>query len=200
MKHLVFLGDSIFDNAAYVDKGHAFIEHLRGILLPNWQATLLAMDGDTSENAVFQLEGIPESASHLFLSVGGNDALQSVPKLNAQVSTVLQGLTVLNTLQLNFRYSYRGLLNGLEKLDKPLTVCTIYDAIPGLPQELVCALGLFNDVITREAFSRGLPVIDLRRICTNEEDFSDVSPIEPSSVGGLKIADQIVYLMKRSER
>ena len=107
----------------------------------------------------------------------------------------MEGLSVLNKLQSDFRDSYRGLLDALESVGKPLAICTIYDAIPGLPQELTCALSLFNDVITREAFTRGLRVIDLRSICTEERDYSEVSPIEPSSQGGLKIAEQIVNLI-----
>jgi hypothetical protein len=48
------------------------------------------------------------------------------------------------------------------------------------------ALALFNDRITRAAFSRGLPLIDLRLICNEEGDYAN--PIEPSVQGGAKIA------------
>jgi hypothetical protein len=192
MTHLVFLGDSIFDNAAYVDKDHAFIDHLKGILLPSWQASLVAVDGHTSVTAMDQVKRIPQSATHLFLSVGGNDALMAVEKLRTRVSTVMEGLSILNELQSDFRDSYRGLLDAFMTLEKPLAVCTIYDAIPGLPQELTCALSLFNDVILREAIRRGLPVLDLRTVCTSAEDYSEISPIEPSSIGGQKIAARIV--------
>ena len=46
MKHIVLLGDSIFDNAAYVNGGPEVIEQLRSILPQDWQATLLAIDGN----------------------------------------------------------------------------------------------------------------------------------------------------------
>ena len=77
-------------------------------------------------------------------------------------------------------------------LSKPLLVCTIYDQVPGLPAELGTALGLFNDVILREAVRRALPVLDLRRICTQADDYSEISPIEPSSKGGEKLASKLV--------
>lgn len=37
--HLVLLGDSIFDNAAYVPDGTPVIQHLRQIIPADWQAT-----------------------------------------------------------------------------------------------------------------------------------------------------------------
>jgi hypothetical protein len=47
MTYLVFLAVSIFDNGAYFAKNHAFIDHLKGILLPRWQVSLVAVDGVT---------------------------------------------------------------------------------------------------------------------------------------------------------
>lgn len=45
MAHLVLLGDSIFDNAAYVPGGEPVIEQLRSRLPRTDRATLLARDG-----------------------------------------------------------------------------------------------------------------------------------------------------------
>ena len=71
---------------------------------------------------------------------------------------------------------------------KPTAVCTVYDAVPGLGAAEKTALASFNEIILREAFVRGLPVIDLRLICTLPGDYSPLSPIEPSVLGGAKIA------------
>lgn len=49
----------------------------------------------------------------------------------------------------------------------------------------MAALCLFVDVITRAAFARGLPLIDLRLICDEPGDYAN--PIEPSVRGGAKI-------------
>lgn len=54
---------------------------------------------------------------------------------------------------------------------------------------ITAALSLFNDVISRAAFSRGLPLIDLRLICAEPADYAN--PIEPSEQGGAKIASAI---------
>jgi hypothetical protein len=54
----------------------------------------------------------------------------------------------------------------------------------------------FNDCILREAFTAGLPVIDLRLTCSAAGDFSAVSPIEPSSAGGAKIVRAISTVLR----
>jgi hypothetical protein len=83
------------------------------------------------------------------------------------------------------------MLRGVLAAGKPTVVCTIYDSVPCLPQPAVTALGAFNEIILREAFRHGLPVIDLRLTCDAAADYSIVSPIEPSAAGGVKIARAI---------
>jgi hypothetical protein len=43
--HIVLLGDSIFDNGAYVSGGPDVVAQLRSRLPQGWEATLLAVDG-----------------------------------------------------------------------------------------------------------------------------------------------------------
>jgi hypothetical protein len=70
-------------------------------------------------------------------------------------------------------------------------VCTIYDTPPSAPDHAVLrsAIALFNDCITRAAFERGVDLIDLRLVCSEDADYAN--PIEPSSAGGRKIAGAI---------
>jgi hypothetical protein len=81
----------------------------------------------------------------------------------------------------------------LEK-ELPAVVCTIYDSIPNMERWELTALSVFNDTIIREAARAGVPVIDLREICTEREDYAFVSPIEPSTVGGFKIAQAVTRI------
>jgi hypothetical protein len=76
--HLVLLGDSIFDNAAYVPDEPCLSVQVGAYVE---QVTLLAVDGDVTADVVKQANGIPASASHLLVSVGGNDALQTSQSL-----------------------------------------------------------------------------------------------------------------------
>jgi len=192
MNHLILLGDSIFDNVSYVYEGPEVIEQVKQNLSPNWIATLLAVDGDTTSDVHFQLTRLPPDVTHLVLSVGGNDALGCVAALEADATSVRQALVTLNRIKDDFQNSYAALLSELATMDIALMVCTIYNSVPGLPSELRTALGMFNDVIIAEAAARGLPVLDLRLICTDPGDYSALSPIEPSSQGGAKLAKSLV--------
>jgi hypothetical protein len=86
------------------------------------------------------------------------------------------------------------MVEAVAATDVPAALCTIYDANFPPPEGTVikAALSLFNDVITRAAFSRGLPLIDLRLICSEPGDYAN--PIEPSEKGGAKIAAAIAAL------
>ena len=82
MSHAVLLGDSIFDNAAYVRGGPAVIDQFRAVLPGGWRATLLAVDGDITEMVPVRLRELPADATHLVVSVGGNDALRHIHLLD----------------------------------------------------------------------------------------------------------------------
>lgn len=192
MNHLILIGDSIFDNRAYVESGLAVVDQVRQILPSGWRASLLAVDGDTAADVVKQLKRLPPDASHLVLSVGGNDALRCLNLMGTPVSNLMGALDLMAGWQRVFQASYAGALNELLELKLPLMVCTVYDRVPGMPVALKAALSLFNDVIVRESMRRGLLVLDLRAILTEVGDYSVVSPIEPSSQGGKKLANEIV--------
>jgi hypothetical protein len=188
MSHLVLLGDSVFDNAAYVPGQPAVIEQVRASLGKGWQATLLAVDGHVVEDVDRQLQRLPADATHLAISVGGNDALGYSSVLYQDATSVAQVLAELTAIQSEFRRGYRTMVAAARSHRLPLVVCTIYDAIPGLEQEVVTALSIFNDVIVREAAATRVAVLDLRLVCDQPADYSRLSPIEPSSIGGEKIA------------
>ncbi|MGD9721951.1 MAG: SGNH/GDSL hydrolase family protein [Pirellulales bacterium] len=191
MSHVVLLGDSVFDNASYVPGQAPVIEQLRRALPGGWQATLLAIDGDVTTGVAEQLDDLPRDATHLVVSVGGNDALQHSFIVHEAAGSVADVLGRLADIQANFRRQYRRMLDTVLARELPAIVCTVYDAIPGLEPPLLAALSLFNDVIAHEAFRAGIPVIDLRLVCTEAADYSPLSPIEPSHAGGLKIARAI---------
>jgi hypothetical protein len=195
MGHVVLLGDSIFDNACYVPGRPAVIDQVRQALPHGWLATLLAVDGHSTEDVVRQLGGLPASATHLVVSAGGNDALGESGILGEDTGTVGEALALVHEVRTRFRRSYRAMLQALSAVGKPMAVCTVYDAVPGLAAAEQTALAGFNEIILREAFLAGLPVIDLRLVCDRPADYSDVSPIEPSAVGGAKIARVIAEVV-----
>jgi hypothetical protein len=195
MGNVVLLGDSIFDNARYVPGDPPVIEQLRRALPLGWRATLLAVDGGITTDVARQLKEVPADTTHLIASAGGNDALGESSILNAAARTVSDALYVIQEARIRFGKSYRAMLKALMSLGKPAAVCTVYDSVPGLGPDDLAALACFNEVILREAFAAGLPVIDLRLVCHRQSDYSHVSPIEPSAEGGAKIARVVAELV-----
>lgn len=192
MGHVALLGDSIFDNARYVPGGPAVIEHLRRALPIGWRTTLLAIDGSVAAGVIRQLDRLPPDATHLVVSAGGNNALDSSSLiLHEPASSFAEVLSRLADIRVDFQQEYRAMLRAVLVRGLPTFVCTIYDAIPGLERAEAAGLCFFNEVILREAFRAAVPVIDLRLICTEASDYARSSPIEPSVVGGGKIARAI---------
>lgn len=196
VRHLVLLGDSIFDNGTYVQGGASVLDQIGQQLPAGAQTTLLAIDGAITVDVLRQLPLVPLDATHLAVSVGGNDALRSSSILVQPIADAEQLFRELLAIQDSFRADYRAMLAAVVARNLPTVVCTIYDAIPGMERWELAALSIFNDVILYEATRLGVPVVDLRHLCTDPGDYSAVSPIEPSAAGGLKIAKGVVNALR----
>jgi hypothetical protein len=196
MSHVILLGDSIFDNGAYVERGQPDVVQQVRARLPQGRASLLAVDGAVTRDVEDQLKGSPADASHFIVSVGGNDALGAANILFENVRSVAEALVKFSAVREQFAADYRAMLDAVLEQQLPTAVCTIYDGRVGDETQQsvnVTALSMFNDTITREAFRRGLPLIDLRLICNEARDYSN--NIEPSQWGGEKLAAAIVNLV-----
>lgn len=200
MNHIVLLGDSIFDNAAYVNGGAPVIEQLRAKLPSGWEATLLAVDGSMAQHVSEQLKRVATDASHLVISTGGNNALDNVNILSESAESVSEALEKLAGISERFQRVYREMLRTVLTRKLPTAVCSVYypnfpDA--GIQRVLSTALTIFNDVIIREAFAAGVPLIDLRLVCNETADYAN--EIEPSVAGGDKITSAILQLIREHE-
>lgn len=192
MPHLVLLGDSIFDNAAYVEGGPDVVRQVREALPPDWRASLRAVDGATISDVHGQAPGIPADATHLVLSAGGNDALGFVDILDRPARSFSEVLDTLSAIGEGFERQYGQVVAELLELGLPLVLCTVYNGwLPGreVQRRAKTALTVFNDAILRTASAHGLGVIELRHVCTEAGDYAN--PIEPSVQGGRKIARAI---------
>ena len=196
MPHVVLIGDSIFDNSPYTRGEPDVVSQVRGLLPPGWEATLLAVDGSTTDHVAAQLGRLPRHATHLVLSVGGNNALMHLGVLEAPASSMAKSIEALADIASDFEKRYRAATAACLDTALPLAVCTIYNGWfedQSFQRVASTTLTLFNDVIIRVAIEHSLPVIDLRSVCRTAEDYAN--PIEPSSVGGEKIARVIVGLV-----
>lgn len=196
MNHIVLLGDSVFDNKAYIDGGLDVIAHIRRQMPAGWKASLRAVDGSVVENVRKQAIDLPDDMTHLVISAGGNDAILNADILRQNVTSSAEVLDKLADIADEFERRYREMLQSVLSLKKPTAVCTIY--YPRIPEPFtqkiaVAALATFNDVIIRQAFLAGVPLIDLRLVCDEDSDYAN--EIEPSEKGGGKIANAIVRLV-----
>ena len=203
-KHIVLAGDSIFDNGSYVPGQPDVAQQLRNQLGEDSNVTLLAIDGDVTKDVHNQLTQLPEDTSHLFISVGGNDALGQLHIFTDPVSSVGEGFLKFSRVQTTFQQEYKAMLENALSLNIPTTICTIYKpcfyhpdmsrvgsyvgngvSSTDLQNVSVTALTAFNDVILQEAVTTGIPLMDLRVMYDNVADYAN--PIEPSTIGGQKM-------------
>ena len=139
MKHIVLLGDSIFDNKnKCVEGGKDTITNLRERMPDDWKASLLAVDDSVSDDVAHQLTNGAGDATHIFVSVGRNDAFNELDILDISASSDVDmlnalsnrvGAHVLNALSDKvraFEWRYSQMLDDVLALDKPTVVCTTY--------------------------------------------------------------------------
>lgn len=206
IKKIHLYGDSIFDNAIYVDPDRAVTDHMKRLLPVTTSHKMWAVDGHTTRDCLNEIDDrSPEFATTpgdlalptvaAVLSIGGNDALQSAGVLFTPVRTVAEAFQRMKPMLDKFRKNYEAIVAALILSYPAVRVCTIYNKIPGekfnIGSTEMLALSLYNDIITEVASRNNLPVIDLRVICDTDECYSPVSPIEPSDEGGERIARAI---------
>jgi hypothetical protein len=144
------------------------------------------VDGAVTNDVVGQLADLPADATHLVLSVGGNDLLGIAgDMLRTPVSVSSEVFVLLARVIGVFESMYRRLVEACLSRGLPLVVCTIYNGNFPDPEFQVMArvaVAAFNDAILRLALEKDLLAIDLRLVCALAEDYAN--PIEPSAIGG----------------
>lgn len=204
LEHIALVGDSILDNKAYTGSGPCVTEHLEFKLHSrNWTVTNCAVDGDVVDDVVEdQMRTIPNSATAIVLSAGGNDGLGLLHELLAEGVTFFNLIAKLRDIQSAFKGRYARMLDALDHLGLPLIVCTVYH--PQFERDevltrIAAGIGVpfLNYVIRSEARQRGLPVIDLARIFNRPEDYANA--IEPSAWGGDKISNNIIKVLEEHD-
>jgi hypothetical protein len=198
MPHLLLLGDSTLDNGAYTAGQLPVIDQVHRLLPFGWNVSMAAIDGSMIEDVDDQLDAIPSDTTHLLLSVGGNDALMRADLLNTPVTSSGEAISMIGEAVAAFEAAYGRLVDKCLKRRVPLAVCTIYNGNfpdPVYQLRVKTVLAIFDDAIQRVAAERQVPVIDLRRLCNMPEHFAN--PIEPSALGGSRIAQAIVEQMTK---
>ena len=199
MTHVVLLGDSIFDNGVYVPGEPAVEAQLREAM-PDARVTLLARDGAVVPDVGAQLARLPDDATHVVVSVGGNDALGHIDVLTERHGSLGESMLRMAEVAGTFEDAYRRVVDAVAATELPAALCTIYyPNFPDAPLQrmAVAAETFFNDAIMRCAFAAGMPVLDLRLICDEPSDYAN--PIEPSARGGRKITGVIARVVREHD-
>ena len=92
-----------------------------------------------------QLKVIPPDASHLVLSIGGNDVLTEVGILRESVGSVGEGLRIMLESRTRFERDYRRLMEAIRDRGLPTIVCAPITpaptTMPSSVRQLQCLLG-----------------------------------------------------------
>jgi lysophospholipase L1-like esterase len=202
-KRIILLGDSIIDNGAYVGPGEADVARQLQALLPKQTVVKRAVDGAVCADVLRSQMANLGSTDRIILSAGGNDALQHIDLLEAATATTAKAVLLrLAAIREDFRRTYVALLDRLVTIRAPVLVLTVYnpcfnghgmDASYQMAAE--AAISLFDDVIQLEARGRSFNVLELRTLFTDPADYAN--PIEPSALGGAKLAQAMSTWVKQ---
>ena len=229
-KKILLLGDSIIDNKSYVLSNELDVtEHLKGLFSDdiNTKVENHAVDGDTMHDLEKGQLGVNKlsDASHIIVSIGGNDLLQNISFLQttSELSKVMGkgamigkwGVKELNPSRNKvfeetyfeiiepFKKQYETIVANLSNHRANLLLCTVYegdlvdsDEFSDVNNSSKTMVSIFNDIVYRTANKYGADVLELRDIFVRPEDYSN--PIEPSHIGGGKLAKAIYDWTKKS--
>ena len=87
-----------------------------------WAESLVAVDGHTTLDVPNQSRRVPKGTTHIALLVGGNDALNVIPRLRSECRDVISSLRILAEICHEFLRNYKEALDALEAHRLPLIV------------------------------------------------------------------------------
>ena len=198
MSAVCLLGDSIIDNKVYVGRNELSVkEHLEA--MSESMFNQIAVDGHTTKDVLnFQLNQLPKISTHKVLSIGGNDLLQQISFLkNKDALTTKEVMEQAVCKLAPIKKRYRTIVEKLSQEKSKLLLCTVYEG--NLTDDLFyrdiafasqAMVSMLNDVIFSTAATFNVDVLELRNIFTAPEDYAN--PIEPSHIGGKKLASRII--------
>ena len=97
-----------------------------------------------------------------------------------------------------FKQQYETIVANLSNHRANLLLCTVYegdlvdsDEFSDVINSSKTMVSIFNDIVYRTANKFNVDVLELRNIFTSPQDYAN--PIEPSHIGGEKLAQEIIH-------
>ena len=180
-KTIILLGDSVFNNNSYVEKGKAVNELLQKNADENTTIICLARNDSTINNIYQQLENVNidlnDKLITVFLSVGGNDIMK------------LQEQNLDDTFE-----KYTTLIGAITtKLPNvKLVLLNVYYPANTSKYDSLIDKWNTNIELEYESNNKNIYLLNLANLLKDPSDF--VFDIEPSITGGEKIANKILTM------
>ena len=184
-----------------------------------------AVDGDTMHQLERDHldSNLLSDATHIVVSIGGNDLLHNISFLQttSELSKIMGkgamigkwGAKELNPSRNKvfeetyfeiiepFKKQYETIVANLSNHRANLLLCTVYegdlvdsDEFSDVSNSSKTMVSIFNDIVYRVANKFNADVLELRDIFTSSDDYAN--PIEPSHIGGEKLAQSIVQWIR----
>jgi lysophospholipase L1-like esterase len=175
---IILVGDSILKNNSYVLEENS-VEKLLSTKT-DAHVYCFAVNDSTIKDAKEQVNILPQHlnkpSTYIFLSIGGNDILKGI-----------------DPVSIIFR-QYMDLVYLMkERMDKTkIVLINLYYPTDEKYEKYYSSVKKWNELVGAYAEDNHLKVLDASTILFKEEDFT--SEIEPSIIGGEKLANQIVSI------
>ena len=223
MSKAALLGDSIIDNKVYVGPGEFSVrEHLES--LSDLEFLQIAVDGHTTVGVLQeQIDKIEKDTDFIVLSIGGNDLLEYLYLLVDDINKHIfsRNLEIMNSFVEPIRERYEEIVERLVKQEGKMLLCTVYNGdfergdgyetlevnqqftstygnvFEGKQEAAGVIARVFNDLVFSTGNKFGVEVFELREIFTESADYAN--PIEPSHIGGRKLAEKILEWIESND-
>jgi lysophospholipase L1-like esterase len=185
MPNIVLIGDSMLNNSNYIEHDSNKDLSIPGLIKDSGTVNLYnyAKDGATIKDCYTQITGITQMPKNttVFISAGGNDI---VNESNKNVVTK-------DTITILFK-QYSEMVLAIQKHFPGITIylLTLYKPTNKQYSKLYKNIDQWNEKLTEFAKKKSFKLIQTNILLTTDEDF--IYSIEPSKIGGKKIADAIL--------
>jgi hypothetical protein len=185
-REFILLGDSILENKNYVKEGQTVEDKLKR--KSNLNVYNYAKDNSTIVDVYDQINKIPtelnKESTIIFLSAGGNDILMNYEYDNGDTIKTRDLEVMLN--------AYKKLVESIQtRLNQSkIVLLDIYYPTNIKYKQYKPVLEKWNKMLESYANKNGNKVLKVSELLVQPEDFT--LSIEPSDLGGEKIANEIV--------
>ncbi len=174
IRHVVLIGDGLGGLARPKER---IAGELEGKLTPGrrdaWKLTVLPADQILAPSPMFYF---PADATHIVISIEGNHAIEDSGLLAGKPDSMEAGLARLSFAADQFEDKVEALIRAAQGTRLPTVICKMWPPRypePTRQRAAVAALGIFNSRILHRAVEAGISLVDLRWICSEQQDYAD---------------------------